>query len=322
MREGPGTNYAVVATYPENTSLHILRKTEQGDWLQVHAEDGNTGWMSTALLQVNINQNDIPISQAPPTPLSQNKPGDKMISPKDGMTMVYVPAGNFIMGSRPGEGEIDELPRHSVFLSAFWIDQTEVTVEQYRICVEAGVCTPPHNGECSYFQPNQSDYPVNCLRWSDADAYCRWAGRRLPTEAEWEKATRGTDERIFSWGTEFNGSLLNYCDINCPTSWKDSAYNDGFGNLAPVGRFPGGASPYGVLDLLGNEWEWVTDWYDGNYYTYAPQSNPPGPNHGEKKVVRGGSWNTGRNDVRAANRFSDYPDSRGAYYGFRCALSP
>ena len=319
MREGPGSNYAIIATYPRGVELEVLGKITNGDWLKVQSPEGKVGWMSAALLEVNIDLNAVPLAEVPPTPTPQYKAGDKRVSSIDGMTMVFIPEGSFVMGSATGEG--DEQPQHSVHLSAYWIDQTEVTVFQYRKCVEAGACSPPHNGECTYFQSDQQNHPVNCLRWTDADAYCRWVGRRLPTEAEWEKAARGSDGRIFTWGNQFNGTLLNYCDVNCPASWKDSAFNDGYSYTAPAGSYPSGASPYGVLDMLGNEWEWVADWYDANYYGYAPSSNPTGPNSGEKKVARGGSWNTGRNDVRAANRYSDYPDSRGAYYGFRCALS-
>lgn len=319
MRVGPDTAYNVIATYPSGTELAVLGKNTNGNWLNVHAPDDKTGWMATSLLTVNRNVDTLAIVEAPSLPTPSHKGGDITTSPRDGMVMVYVPAGEFLMGSNSGEA--DEQPQHTIYLNAFWIDKTEVTVTQYRQCVESGACSPPKNGECTYYQAGQIDHPVNCLRWEDAKTYCAWGGRRLPTEAEWEKAARGTNGWEFSWGNTFNGTLLNYCDSSCPAQWRDMAYNDGFAYTAPVGSFPPGSSPYGTLDMLGNEWEWVSDWYSESYYQTTPYKNPLGPSFGEKKVARGGSWNTGANNVRASNRYSDYPDSRGAYYGFRCALS-
>jgi len=171
-------------------------------------------------------------------------------------TMVYVPAGEFIMGS--DEGDSDEQPVHTVYLDAFYIDKYEVTNAQYRRCVEAGAYSLPHSTD-RYTDPNYAEYPVVYVDWYQAEAYCRWAGKRLPTEAEWEKAARGTEGRIWPWGNAFDGSKVNSCDKNCPYDYNDASVDDGYADTAPVGSYPAGASPCGALDMAGNVWEWVAD---------------------------------------------------------------
>jgi formylglycine-generating enzyme required for sulfatase activity len=229
----------------------------------------------------------------------------------DGMLLMYVPAGEFTMGS---DSDSDEQPIHQVHTEAFWIDQTEVTNAMYARCVNDNQCDPPNNINSdtheSYFGNSEfDDFPVIYVSWEDAKAYCQWAERRLPTEAEWEKASRGTDARIYPWGNaEPKDSLLNF--------------NQNIGDTTEVGSYPQGASIYGTLDMSGNVWEWVNDWYDSTYYQNSPSSNPLGPSTGEYKVLRGGSWYDSDNSVRSANRDGSNPTYTNSNIGFRCSRSP
>lgn len=243
-----------------------------------------------------------------PTPTSILGIGSTSVSERDGMVMVFVPAGEFIMGSN--DGESDEQPVHTVYLDDYWIDQTEVTNAMYAKCVEDGGCMPPdlirsYNRD-SYFNNHEFDnYPTIYVPWSNANAYCLWAGRRLPTEAEWEKAARGTDARRYVWGNETpSSSFLNYAYI--------------VGDTTEVGNYPNGVSPYGAYDMAGNVWEWVNDWYDINYYDTSPSQNPNGPSSGEYKVLRGGAWNIG-NIVHPSSRNKTHPANLIYNIGFRCA---
>jgi formylglycine-generating enzyme required for sulfatase activity len=230
--------------------------------------------------------------------------------------MVYVPAGEFTMGS--GKEDSDEQPMHTVYLDAFYIDKHEVTNAQYRACVDAGTCNVPSD-TTHYDHANYAQHPVVYVSWNDADTYCQWAGKLLPTETQWEKAARGTNGRIYPWGNAFDGSKLNFCDANCRYDWKDTSANDGYAETAPVGSFPAGASPYGALDMAGNVLEWVADWHDSGYYSQSPALNPPGLGSGEDRVLRGGTWVNTRADARCASRLSAYPDYRNHGVGFRCA---
>jgi formylglycine-generating enzyme required for sulfatase activity len=230
--------------------------------------------------------------------------GATRVAEVDGMVGVYVPAGDFLMGSgeEDGEAAADEKPQRTVYLDAFWMDRTEVTNAQYGRCVEAGACaalvTPrPDTAE-------QPDYPVQGVAWEQAVNYCEWAGRRLPTEAEWEKAARGKDGRLYPWGNSSPAAHLLNFDFSR-------------GDVVDVGAYPEGAGPYGVLDMAGNVWEWVADWYGEDYYAEAPAENPPGPEEGTLRVIRGGAWNTAGRAVRAANRFWAAP-YRNDFDGFRC----
>jgi serine/threonine-protein kinase len=242
--------------------------------------------------------------------------GSTHVSPKDSMVMVYVPAGNFLMGSDKAKDSMandDELPQHTVYLDAFWIDQTVVTNAEYARCVAGGQCTTPHETSSaifiSYYGESQyANYPVIYVDWNQAQAYCTWAGRRLPSEAEWEKAARGVDGRIYPWGnTAPNQSLLNNIS-------KISV-----GDTAAVGSYPSGASPYGALDMAGNVWEWVNDWYRDTYYQQSPARNPTGPPTGSNRVLRGGSWDNNDRDVRPAYRGRLTPEDDYNNLGFRCA---
>lgn len=240
--------------------------------------------------------------------------GSIMTSPVDGLVQVYVPAGEFLMGSRISEDTNtvqDEKPQHPVRLGAFWIDRTEVTNAAYTVCVEAGVCDPPNQLHSTtrtiYYTDTQfADYPVIYVDWYDAGRYCKWAGRRLPTEAEWEKAARGTAGQIYPWPTApLEGSLLNF--------------DNRIGDTTAVGRYFAGASPYGALDMAGNVWEWVADWYRSDYYETSPAANPLGPETGSLKTYRGGAWDEPGWLVRAATRAPGIPDDSYPDVGFRCA---
>jgi len=206
---------------------------------------------------------------------------------KDGMVMVRVMEGPFMMGSN--ESDETERPEHILTLKAFWIDQTEITNAMFQTFVQANnYQTEAERIGKAYFLDlstkswqriegidwqhprgvesslaGLNDYPVVDVSWNDAVAYCAWAGGRLPSEAEWEKAARGTDERIYPWGNSApKENLLNFADVNLDLSWADNKINDGYQLTSPVGSYPDGASPYGVLDMAGNVWEWVDSWYD------------------------------------------------------------
>jgi formylglycine-generating enzyme required for sulfatase activity len=232
--------------------------------------------------------------------------GSSLISEKDGMKLLYVPASEFTMGSNNGNS--DERPPHQVFLYPFWIDETEVTDEMYGLCVKTGSCDELVDNSYT------SLHPVNQVTWYDAVAYCTWAGRRLPTEAEWEKAARGTDQRIYPWGNQQPTS--NLVNMKYPSHY----------NSTLVGSFPEAASPYGALDMAGNVWEWVNDWYDDTYYSHAPPSNPTGPSTGNSKIIRGGSYffdwdfENGSKSIRTTERAREDPLTRYIKLGFRCAM--
>ncbi len=227
-------------------------------------------------------------------------------SPVDGATYLYVPAGEFLMGSPDGVGDDDEHPQHSVYLDAFWIMQTEVTNAQYAKCVAAGACGAPDNSR--WQDAAYADHPVTAVDWNQASAYARWAGGRLPTEAEWEKAARGTDGRTYPWGNEAPAASL----ANCCAFVNDTT---------PVGSYPAGASPYGALDMAGNVWEWTADWYDSGYYSQSPAQNPTGPANGNSRVVRGGGYWHVADDVRVASRARYDPAYRFWGSGFRVVSS-
>ncbi len=240
--------------------------------------------------------------------------GSKLVSEKDGMTMVYVPAGEFQMGR--DDGKDDEKPVHTVYLDAYWIDQTEVTNAMYRKCVAAGECFPPYSNksysqEIYYENHDFDNYPVIYVSWEAANSYCSWSNRRLPTEAEWEKAASWNDDvqaqEKYPWGNDkINSSYANY--------------QGDIGDMTEVGHYKKGQSFYGAYDLVGNVWEWVADWYASDYYLVSSASNPLGPDIGEYRVLRGGAWNT-QYGISTTVRLWLPPESQYMNYGFRCAMS-
>jgi formylglycine-generating enzyme required for sulfatase activity len=263
-----------------------------------------------------------PTSEASPTPQFANE----RVSPIDGMPQVYIPAGTFRMGGMDVRRAPNELPEHDVTLDAFWMDQLEVTNAMFSLCVNAGACDPPQNFKSQrrndYFQtPEFKDYPVVYVTWGQATAYCSWAGRRLPTEAEWERSARGDDFRTFPWGEDKADSTL-------------ANFNMLVGDTSRVGAYSAGASPFGVLDMAGNVAEWANDFYSFNY-SLENILNPTGPSTSSSfhRVVRGGSLGDAEINIRVSKRSSvlgsnlDAALDSSAYLGdfsprigFRCAV--
>lgn len=232
-------------------------------------------------------------------------PIDEKISAADGMTQVYVPAGEFLMGRKNSTGTSS--PQHAVYLNAFWMDRVEVSNAMYLKCLNVGNCTPLASNNIYYQSWIYRDHPVIYVTWYQAQAYCEWAGRHLPTEAQWEKSARGTDGRLYPWGDEPpNPSLANY---------GGSMINE----AVSVYRYPLGASPYGVLNMSGNAREWIMDWFDPEYYKSSPDKNPTGPETGIEKSLRSGSYNEDGREILVTKRYNHEPSSAGLSRGFRCA---
>lgn len=244
------------------------------------------------------------------------------ITGKDGAPMVLIPAGSFTMGS--DDGEPNEKPVHKVYLNEFYIDKYEVTTSRYANFLEATGGEKPFKWNDVTFRED-GDRPVVGVNWHEAQAYCRWAGKRLLTEAEWEKASRETDGRTYPWGNE--EPTADRGNFNQGLRWR------GYATLTVVGSFKSGKSPFGVFDLAGNVSEWTADWYDPSYYQSSPVFNPTGPAMTEKaepyslefsrrKVVRGASWVSGPKGMRSAYRVGSAPKNRHGDVGFRCAGQP
>ena len=239
--------------------------------------------------------------------------------------MMLIPAGEFVMGFN--QGAPDEKPAHRVFLKSYYIDQFEVTnAGYYNFWLVEGGEDSPHTpdsysdefniGDWPEIVHTKPNYPVVGVSWHDAVAYAKWVGKRLPTEAEWEKAARGPKAFLWPWGNRFHppirgrkihAKIWNSADLRSNT-------------LAPVGSYPTGAGPYGVMDMAGNVWEWVADRYDESYYYRSPHENPQGPQYGSWRVVRGGSWVNDANAALSFNRFSSYPEQGTSFIGFRLVI--
>lgn len=254
-----------------------------------------------------------------------------------GVPMALVPAGPFEMG-----GDVDfaleecekqyigcqrtsfedREPIHTITLDTYYIDLYEVTNARYAECVDAGDCDLPRDSRSdtrsSYYGDSQfDDYPLVYVSWYDAQTYCEWRNARLPSEAEWEKAARGEEGYIFPWGNEFDGTLANFCDSNCEYYQKNVDFDDGYVDTAPVGSYS--ANSYGLYDMAGNVWEWVSDWYD----VYPGGNAEDSDDFGERyRVVRGGSWYADVLSLMASSRGVYKPDLSNVNVGFRCVRSP
>jgi serine/threonine-protein kinase len=223
-------------------------------------------------------------------------------------TMVAIPKGTFVQGSADDDkdGRDEERPQREVFLDAFFIDRTPVTAAEYKAYLDATGTEPPEEWEKFNDPQEKPNRPAVLVNWDDANGYADWAGKRLPTEAEWEKAARGEDGRIYPWGED---------EPSPKRAWFDQKHP------SEVGARPFGTSPWGVHEMAGNVFEWVADWYDRDYYAEAPAENPQGPDSGTKKVIRGGSFAHGAFALRCATRGRYRPEAHRANHGFRCAWS-
>ncbi len=265
---------------------------------------GATVTQTAIVLAATDTPTDIPTDIPTNTPTEMPAPSPTpLVRQADKMAMVYVPAGSFMMGS---DKNSYEKPVHQVTLSAYRIDQTEVTNEKYELCVQTGICSAPSDKtsktQSSYYgDANFAAYPVINVKWSQAKTYCEWVGMRLPTEAEWEKAARGTDDRTYPWGEGIDITRANYNGTD----------------TRAVGSYPSGASPYGALDMASNVWEWVADWY--RPYPSGSANDPKGPETGDSRILRGGSWNNNYDNARSAYRDWFAPGYSSYNLGFRCA---
>jgi formylglycine-generating enzyme required for sulfatase activity len=283
---------------------------------------------SGSALPETLGKTQTQAEQNPKTPagmtyVGTNEKGHKEYQwDKDGSIMVLIPAGEFWMGSDDGEGSPDEHPKHKVYLDDYYIEKYELTNAQYKkFCDAKGIeypQVPGWEGMDDYFV-KFLDYPALSMDWDQAVAYAAWVGKRLPTEAQWEKAARGPDAFKYPWGSaEPDSGGVYRCNYipGADTSADAHKY------AAPVGSYANGMSPYGLYDMAGNALEWCSDWHDGTYYGRSPERNPAGPDSGTDRICRGGSWRTGAKEVRCANRYYYEPSVRCTCVGIRCVFTP
>jgi formylglycine-generating enzyme required for sulfatase activity len=294
-------------------------------------------------------------TQTPTPTITPIPAGATLTDPTDGtLTLVWVPPGAFTMGStdqqvqdalanaKKIDGTITldkyavEKPAHTVTITnGFWLDQNLVTNAAFQKFADAGgytndaywsadglawrkankITAPYKNADCSVIS-SQPDQPRVCVSYFEAEAYAKWRGGRLPTEAEWEFAARGPQSLIYPWGNTFDGKRLNSCDSNC----SNQPDNDGYPYTSPVGTYPSGKSWTGAYDMAGNAWQWVSDWFGATYYQNPPAADPTGPSSGQWRVIRGGAWNSYLDTARSAYRLYNLPDNRSTKIGFRVVL--
>lgn len=237
--------------------------------------------------------------------------------------MVSVPAGEFEMGCKAEDGVycLPGTTPHKVFLDSFKIDKYLVTFNRYQRCIDSGQCSEPYMGAaCNFGMSWAGNHPVNCITYKQAEDVCRFEGKRLPTEAEWAKAARGPESFLFPWGNTPAPS----CDRVVMNEKRNKKMGPGCGagTTQPVGSKPDGASPYGVMDMAGNVFEWTSDWYSETYFSNSPTKNPKGPANGNAKVLRGSAWTARFKDgVALTVRTAYAPQGQGYVVGARCAVS-
>ena len=313
---GPDPSDPLLARFGPGQQLPMLGRSADWDWLQVELWDGRPGWAGRPL-DILVWQLEAPITE----PASASSPAPTVSLREE--EMVAIPGTTFTMGSPPGLGEADEMPAHVVSLSSFKIDRTEVALGHYWQCVQAGACLAPTN-PASQTRPHYlndpiyDNYPVINVPWHEANNYCAWRGKRLPTEAEWEMAA-GWDagkqaKLLWPWGNEADSGRAGDPSNLGPTS---------AGDTVPVSSRPADRSAAGLLDLGGNVSEWVFDWYKVDYYSVADDSDPIGPSHrrgeGSGRAVRGGSFADPVSEARSGNRRHQAEDYGYLTVGFRCA---
>lgn len=259
-------------------------------------------------ITASVTETPVPSATATftPTPIVEINDGNAV--------MRFVSGGIFIMGSNFHDA--NEAKAHVVNVDSFYIDKFEVTNEMYKECVEKESCAPPTD-RIYFLNAGYRNYPVVFVNWDMAVNYCKWRGARLPTEAEWEKAARGTTERIYPWGNQYFGKMANFCDEECSYSWANSLYDDGYISLSPVGFYLDGESFYGISDMAGNVWEWVSSLYKDYPYSYLDGREDMSLLG--NRVKRGGSWGSSLYHLRTTVRRFEYPTYTNNLLGFRCA---
>lgn len=319
-----GAMVSVNGSYKGITPLNL--SLDPGSYLVEVSMSGYTATSRQATIEgggsstVNIPLSKIePITPAPPiapvapitpprtTPVTPPPTAPPLPSGGKGGVMIYVSAGDFGMGYNEAM-DPDELPFHRVYLDGYYIDKFEVTAGDYQTCLSEGGCPRPSGsgGGCNFGNSALSDNPMNCVDWEEARKFCQWAGKRLPTEAEWEKAARGTDNRLYPWGSQGPSCSTAIFDNGCG---KKSTW--------PVGSKTNGASPFGVMDMAGNVFEWAADCYDSKYYMRSPKQNPYNSSGSKYHTLRGGSYKSDDKGIRLTARVGDRPSWD--QVGFRCA---